>query len=46
MLCLFMLLLIHEGNPLNNPMPTNLNIEEYKKWLDEGVTLFKSKDLK
>jgi thiol:disulfide interchange protein len=30
----------HEGNPLNKPMPTNLNIEEYKKWLDEGVELF------
>ena len=31
----------HEGNPLNKPMPTNLNVEEYKKWLDEGVELFK-----
>jgi len=31
-----------EGNPLNKPMPTNLNIEEYKKWLDEGVELFSS----
>ncbi len=30
----------HEGNPLNNPMPTNFNIEEYKIWLDEGVRLF------
>ena len=30
----------HEGNPLNKPMPTNLKIEEYKKWLDEGVELF------
>jgi len=30
----------HEGNALNKPMPTNLNIEEYKKWLDEGVELF------
>jgi thiol:disulfide interchange protein DsbD len=30
----------HEGNPLNNPMPTNLNVEEYKKWLDEGVRNF------
>ena len=30
----------HEGNPLNKPMPTNMNIEEYKKWLDEGVELF------
>jgi thiol:disulfide interchange protein DsbD len=33
----------HDGNPLNKPMPTNLNIEEYKKWLDEGVALFKAK---
>jgi thiol:disulfide interchange protein DsbD len=32
----------HEGNPVNKPMPTNLNIEEYKKWLDEGVALFTS----
>lgn len=30
----------HQGNPLNKPMPTNLNIEEYKKWLDEGYSLF------
>lgn len=35
-----------EGNPLNTPMPTNLNVEEYKKWLDEGVELFKSKNAK
>ena len=33
----------HEGNPLIDPMPTNLNIEEYKKWLDEGVSAFRSK---
>jgi thiol:disulfide interchange protein len=32
-----------EGNALNKPMPTNLNIEEYKKWLDEGVSLFNKK---
>ena len=32
----------HDGNPLNKPMPTNLNIEEYKKWLDEGVASFKA----
>ena len=31
----------HEGNPLNTPMPTNLNIDEYKDWLDEGVTMFR-----
>jgi hypothetical protein len=24
-------------------MPTNLNIEEYKKWLDEGFATFKAK---
>jgi thiol:disulfide interchange protein len=27
----------YEGNPLNKPMPSNLNIEDYKKWLDEGL---------
>jgi thiol:disulfide interchange protein DsbD len=32
-----------EGNPLNTPMPTNLNVGEYKKWLDEGVALFRLK---
>ena len=32
----------HEGNPMNKPMPTNLNINEYKKWLDEGVALFRN----
>ena len=31
----------HDGKPLNKPMPTNLNIEKYKKWLDEGVAAFK-----
>lgn len=30
----------HEGHPLNKPMPTNMNVEEYKKWLDEGAQLF------
>jgi thiol:disulfide interchange protein DsbD len=33
----------HEGNPVNKPMHTNLNIKEYKKWLDEGIELFKLK---
>lgn len=33
----------YEGNPLNKPMPTNMNVEEYKKWLDEGVEIFKRK---
>ncbi len=31
----------HDGSPVNKPMPTNLNVEEYKKWLDEGVEAFK-----
>ena len=30
----------HEGNPLNKPMPSNMNVEEYKKWLDEGAEIF------
>jgi thiol:disulfide interchange protein len=33
----------YDGKPMNNPMPTNLNIEEYKKWLDEGVAAFKAR---
>ncbi|MGB8489621.1 MAG: thioredoxin family protein, partial [Bacteroidales bacterium] len=33
----------YEGNPLNKPMPTNLNIEQYKNWLDEGARLFAEK---
>jgi thiol:disulfide interchange protein len=33
----------HEGIPLNKPMPSNLNIEEYKKWLDEGFEKFNSR---
>jgi thiol:disulfide interchange protein len=32
-----------EGNPLNAPIPTTLNVEEYKKWLDEGLNAFKSR---
>jgi thiol:disulfide interchange protein len=34
----------YDGNPLNKPMPTNLNVEEYKNWLDEGIELFRSKN--
>jgi thiol:disulfide interchange protein len=34
-----------EGNPVNTPMPTNLNVQEYKKWLDEGLALFKTKSV-
>jgi len=30
----------HEGNPLNQPMPSNLNTEEYIQWLDEGLARF------
>lgn len=33
----------HDGNPVNNPMPTNLDIEEYGKWLDEGYEMFRSR---
>ena len=33
----------HEGNALNKPMPTNLNIAEYKEWLDEGLKIFRTK---
>lgn len=33
----------HEGNPLNTPMPTNMDINEYRKWLDEGLELFKKR---
>ncbi|HLP72718.1 MAG TPA: cytochrome c biogenesis protein CcdA [Bacteroidales bacterium] len=33
----------YEGNPLNKPMPTNLNVEEYKAWLDEGIAAFNAK---
>ena len=36
----------YSGNPLNKPMPTNLNVEEYKKWLDEGLALFNSSSTK
>lgn len=32
-----------EGNPMNQPMPTNLNIAEYSKWLDEGLAAFNAK---
>ena len=32
----------YTGTPVNTPMPTNLNVEEYKKWLDEGVALFQN----
>ena len=31
-----------EGNALIDPMPTNLNISEYIKWLDEGIKAFRN----
>jgi thiol:disulfide interchange protein len=31
----------YDGNAVIKPMPTNLKIEEYKKWLDEGMANFK-----
>ena len=30
----------YNGNALNPPMVTNLNVEKYIKWLDEGVAIF------
>ena len=36
----------YDGNALSKPMPTNLNVEEYKNWLDEGAGLFNSKNPK
>lgn len=33
----------HDGNPLNRPMTTNLNINQYKEWLDEGLSLYREK---
>ena len=30
----------HSGNPLNTPMGTNMNVGEYRSWLDEGLELF------
>jgi thiol:disulfide interchange protein DsbD len=33
----------YDGNPLNKPMPSNMKVEEFKKWLDEGVELFNKK---
>lgn len=33
----------HDGNPLNQPMPTNLDVTEYKNWLDDGLARFNSR---
>jgi thiol:disulfide interchange protein len=32
----------YDGNPVIEPMPTNMNIDEYKKWLDEGAAKFQT----
>jgi len=32
----------YDGKPVNEPMPSNLNVEAYKKWLDEGAFAFRS----
>jgi len=31
-----------EGDPFNEPMPTNLDISEYIEWLDEGLRLYEN----
>jgi len=33
----------NEGNPVINTMPANMNIEEYIKWLDEGLRRYESR---
>ena len=33
----------HQGNQLNAPMTTILDVDEYRKWLDEGLKLFKER---
>jgi thiol:disulfide interchange protein DsbD len=33
----------HEGAPLNKPMTTNRNIDEYKAWLDDGLSKFNNR---
>jgi thiol:disulfide interchange protein len=30
----------YEGNPVITPSPSNLNVDEYKKWLEEGISQF------
>jgi thiol:disulfide interchange protein len=34
----------YDGVALNKPMPTNMNIDEYKKWLDDGVERFRAQN--
>lgn len=33
----------HDGNPVIDPMPTNLDVDEYKQWLDEGARRFRER---
>jgi thiol:disulfide interchange protein DsbD len=30
----------HTGKPINDPMPTNLDVQEYIRWLDAGAAAF------
>ena len=32
----------YDGNAVIKPMPTNLNIEDYKNWLNDGIKSFNS----
>ncbi len=32
-----------QGNALIEPMPTNLNVEEYKQWLNDGIKAFQER---
>ncbi len=34
----------HDGNPVNDPMGTNMKAAEYAKWLDEGLEAFNRKN--
>ncbi|MDP4222477.1 MAG: cytochrome c biogenesis protein CcdA [Bacteroidota bacterium] len=36
----------YNGDPLNRPMPTNLKVKDYKNWLDEGISIFESRNSK
>lgn len=39
----YYVLITPDEEVLNAPMAFNLNVDEYKQWLQEGLTLFKSK---
>ncbi len=34
----------YEGNPVNDPMGTNMKAAEYAQWLDEGLAAFTLKN--